>query len=68
MFEVIHWPRFNWTEYCHTTDSAFSELHDKWLVCGDTIVDTLAQELTLCIQECVNKIATIRAITRHSKP
>jgi len=67
-FEVTDWPHFNWTEYRDSTASALSNLHDKWIGCGDDNVDTLVQELTSCIQECVDKIATTRTITRHSKP
>ena len=61
-FEVTDWPRFNWTAYRDSTASALSKLHDKWIGCGDDNVDTLVQELTSCIQECVDKIATTRTI------
>jgi len=66
--EVVDWPRFNWTANCDSMAVALSKLHDKWVVSGDDDIDSFAQELTLCIQQCVDDIATTRTITRHSKP
>ena len=66
--DVVDWPRFNWTAYCESTSDALNKLYEKWVVCGDNDIDTMVQELTLCIQGCVDEIATTRTITRHSKP
>ena len=67
-FEVIDWPRFNWKEYCDSTASELNKLYDKWIVQSVENVDVLVHELTVCLQECVDKIATTRIITKHSKP
>ena len=69
--EVIDWPRFNWKEYESVTAEAISSLYEHWIVRVDENnedLDVLVQELTDCLHECVNKVATKRTITKHSKP
>ena len=68
--EVIDWPRFNWNEYETVSATALSSLYDNWNNCYDSCddLDVLVQDLTDCIHDCVHKVATMRTITKHSKP
>jgi len=66
--EVIDWPRFNWKEYCDSTADALDTLYQNWLLRSSDDTDGLVQELTSCIQECVDKVSSTRVITRHTKP
>ena len=69
--EVIDWPRFDWKDYDDVTAVDLGSLYANWIDqydsdCGD--LDVLAQELTACLQKCIEKVATMRSITKHSKP
>ena len=69
--EVIDWPRFNWKEYESITAIALSSLYDNWIADlyeTNADLDVMVKELTDCIQDCVDKVATMRTITNHSKP
>jgi len=55
-------------KFSNYTASALSTLYDNWIAGRNDDVDILAQELTSCIQECVDNISTTRSITRHTKP
>ena len=69
--EVIDWPRFNWKEFESITAIALNSLYENWFVRlheSKDKVDVLVKELTDCLQDCVNKVASMRTITKHSKP
>ena len=70
--EVIDWPRFNWKEYESITAIALNSLYENWFVQlheSNEDVDVLVKELTDCIWiKYVDKVATMRTITKHSKP
>ena len=68
--EVIDWPKFDVNNYSTVTEEVLGELYDKWeeqdLLQSDS--EDLVSQLVSCIEQCVQRTATLRTITKHSRP
>jgi len=66
--EVINWRTFDWNAYRQLTASGLKELLENWITddCIDT--NTMVDEFTAKLDDCVKNIATTKVITSHSRP
>jgi len=68
--EVIDWPKFDWNKYEMETEQVLSDLCDNWdkqdLLQSNS--EILVSELVAGIEQCVQRTATLRTITKHSRP
>lgn len=65
---VIDWPKFNWAAYEQHSESCLKELHDRWNKEADVLLDDMVRDMVANIEHCVEKTATWRDLTQHSKP
>ena len=66
--EVLHWKNFDWDTFQTLTCSTLHELCDKWTAESEENVDHMVDQLSDCILGCVDKVASKRIISKHSKP
>jgi len=68
--EVKDWNKFDWTAYGSITSTVLNELSHQWMLTDydDFDVDIMAKQLNDKINECVDKVAIKKIITKHSKP
>ena len=66
--ELINWRDFDWSAYKDLTSTVLNELYQNWLSDNTLQVETMAEEISSKLHECVEAVATKRIITEHSKP
>ena len=66
--EIIDWSNFDWLAYNSKTHDKLGSLRDRWFDGCKLNSDDMVQQLTECIQECIESVAVKKVVSSHSKP
>jgi len=65
---VVDWPKFCWSDYERYTETSLRELRQKWENQREFKLNDMVDDFGACIHHGVDKTASWRVVTKHSKP